>query len=97
MPPDLKAVFIYGSNDGYPEKIEAGINDLPPGAVHVRTEGGNHTQFAYYDTSPDPQQPHDNPADITREEQQLRIIDATVSFLRDLQLPVTAIRTPATA
>jgi hypothetical protein len=47
----------------------------------VPIEGGNHTQCGWYDTSPDPVQPEDNPADITREEQQVQIINATVAFL----------------
>lgn len=77
----IKALSIYGSKDGFPEDIEAGAQDLPPDAEFVRIEGGNHTQFGYYDTSPDPQQPNDNPAGITREEQQEQIIRATVDFL----------------
>jgi len=77
----IQAISIYGSHDGFPEDIEAGAQDLPPDAEFVRIEGGNHTQFGYYDTSPDPQQPSDNPADITREEQQEQILSATVDFL----------------
>ncbi len=78
---ELKAVSIYGTNDGHPDKIEAGAEHLPADAQFVKIEGGNHTQFGYYDTSPFPCQEGDNPADITREEQQEIIINATVDFL----------------
>lgn len=77
----LKAVSIYGSEDGYPDEIEAGAQQLPPGTEFVKIEGGNHTQFGYYDTSPEPQQEHDNPALISREEQQRQIVEATIAFL----------------
>jgi acetyl esterase/lipase len=78
---DIQAISIYGTKDGYPEDIESGAQDLPPDAEFIQIEGGNHTQFGYYDTSPDPQQPHDNPAEITRAQQQEQIIRATVDFL----------------
>ena len=48
-------------------------------------EGGSHTRFGSYNTSPNPQQPSDIPADITREEQQAHILSATVGFLDGLQ------------
>lgn len=80
----LKAISIYGSEDGYPDEIEAGARQLPPGTQFVKIEGGNHTQFGYYDTSPEPQQEHDNPAKISREEQQRQIVEATVGFLEEL-------------
>ena len=78
----LKAISIYGTNDGHPDEIEAGAEHLPADTQFVKIEGGNHTQFGWYDTSPYPQQPGDNPADITREEQQDIIIQATVDFLK---------------
>jgi hypothetical protein len=87
---DLKAISIYGTNDGHPEKIEAGAEHLPADAEFVPIEGGNHTQFGWYDTSPNsiqdypspnPAQEGDNPADITREEQQAIIISETLDFL----------------
>jgi len=80
----IQAISIYGSEDGYPDEIEAGARQLPPGTEFVKIEGGNHTQFGYYDTSPEPQQEHDNPATITRQEQQRQIIEATVGFLERL-------------
>jgi len=78
---ELKAISIYGTNDGHPEEIEAGAEHLPAGAKFVKIEGGNHTQFGYYDTSPFPYQEGDNPADRSREAQQEEIIQATVVFL----------------
>ena len=71
------------TNDGLatPEEIDDSREDLPPYTQFVEVVGGNHTQFGWYDTSPDPIQPDDNPADITREEQQNIIVQATVNFL----------------
>lgn len=80
----IEAISIYGSEDGYPDDIEGGARQLPPGSEFVKIEGGNHTQFGYYDTAPEPQQEHDNPAKITRQEQQRQIIEATVGFLEKL-------------
>jgi hypothetical protein len=77
----LKAISIYGTNDGHPETIEAGAEHLPADAEFVKIEGGNHTQCGWYDTSPNPTQEGDNPADITREEQQEIIITETADFL----------------
>ena len=70
--------------DGHPNEIEAGAEHLPEETSFVKIEGGNHTQFGYYDTAPHDQQPGDGVATITRQEQQDRIIDATVSFLEGL-------------
>lgn len=81
---DIKAISIYGSKDGQPEEIEAGAGDLPPDAAFVKIEGGNHTQCGYYDTAPEPVQPGDNPATISRQEQQRQMIEATVGFLSGL-------------
>ncbi len=80
---DLRVISIYGTNDGLStvEEIEDSAEHLPPDTQWVPIEGGNHTQFGWYDTSPDPLQPDDNPADITREEQQAQIIQATAGFL----------------
>ncbi len=80
---DLPVISIYGTKDGVStvEEIEASAEHLPPDTRWVPIEGGNHTQFGWYDTSPDPLQPDDNPADITREEQQAQIVQATAGFL----------------
>jgi hypothetical protein len=79
----IKVISIYGAKDGLatPDEIDDSREDLPPYTQFIEVVGGNHTQFGWYDTSPDPIQPDDNPADITREEQQNIIVQATVNFL----------------
>ncbi len=79
----IKAISIYGTNDGLatPEEIDDSRGDLPPYTQFVAVVGGNHTQFGWYDTSPNPLQPNDNPADITRQQQQDIIVQETVNFL----------------
>ena len=87
---DIAAIVISGTKDGLvtPAKIEAGKPYLPDNTSYVAIEGGNHTNFGYYDTSPYPVQPGvhpgdppDNPADITREEQQNIIVQETLKLL----------------
>ena len=81
---DLRVISIYGTNDGLAtieEDIEPSKAHYPPDARFEPIEGGNHTQFGWYDTSPDPLQPGDSPADITREEQQTQIVQITAGFL----------------
>jgi len=80
----IKAISIYGTNDYYPEQLAEGADYLPPGSEFVVIQGGNHTQFGYIDTSPEPHLEKDYPADITLEEQQRQIIEATVGFLDSL-------------
>ena len=82
---DLRVISIYGTNDGLAtieEDIEPSKAHYPPDARFEPIEGGNHTQFGWYDTSPDPLQPGDSPADITREEQQTQIVQITAGFLK---------------
>lgn len=83
---EVAAVSIYGTNDGVVtlQEILASTAYLPPDTLWVPIQGGNHTQFGWYDTAPDPLQPGDNPADITREDQQDQIVLATVAFLESL-------------
>ena len=81
---DIKAISMYGSNDGQAEELAQSAEFLPAGTPFVVIQGGNHTQCGYYDTAPDPVQPGDNPADISREEQQRQMIEATVGFLDKL-------------
>jgi hypothetical protein len=80
---DIPVISIYGTNDGVStfEELQDAAGYLPPDTQWVPIEGGNHTQFGWYDTSPDPLQPEDNPADITREDQQAQIVEATAGFL----------------
>jgi hypothetical protein len=77
---------IYGTNDGLatPDEIEESRADLPPDTQFVAIEGGNHTQFGWYDTYPNPVQPDDNSPGITREQQQCQIIYHTTEFLEHI-------------
>lgn len=84
---DLKAISIYGTRDGEVAGIEGGAEHLPADARFVKIWGGNHTQFGWYDTSPDPMQEGDNPARITRERQQRQILNATIGFLNRFSAP----------
>lgn len=75
---DLHVTSIYGTLDGLatPAKIAATAPLLPPGAQMVAIEGGNHAQFGWYG-----EQAGDNPATITREEQQQQVVAATLAAL----------------
>lgn len=77
---DLEGEFmsIYGDRDGLIEVdvIEDSKEDLPDHAEFVLIEGGNHAQFGYYGP-----QDGDLDANITREEQQDQIVDATLRHL----------------
>lgn len=83
---DLKVVLIYGTNNPNcnDDEIEENRPYLPADTIYVRMEGANHTQFGYYDTYPDPHQPGDDFPDISRQEQQRQIIEATTGFLDNL-------------
>lgn len=74
----LAVTSISASLDGLatPEKIEEGAPYLPPQTTFVEIEGGNHAQFGWYGD-----QSGDNPATITREEQQAQTIAATLELL----------------
>jgi len=80
---DLKVVSIYATNNPNcnADEIDANKPFLPADTVYVEIKGGNHTQFGYYDTSPDPVQPGDGIAEISREKQQVQIIQATLELL----------------
>jgi pimeloyl-ACP methyl ester carboxylesterase len=79
---DLDVLSIYGTADGLStgDKIDASRQLLPENTTWFPIEGGNHGQFGWYGI-----QPGDNPALITREEQQAQIVQATVQFLEQLQ------------
>jgi hypothetical protein len=69
---------IYGSNDGVatPAQVLAGMPLLPAKTTWVEIVGGNHAQFGWYG-----EQDGDLPASISREEQQLQTVEATLSLL----------------
>jgi pimeloyl-ACP methyl ester carboxylesterase len=76
--PELAVTSIYGTLDGLatPEKVLGAAPLFPPSAQFVPIEGGNHAQFGFYGP-----QSGDNPATITREEQQAQTVNATVATL----------------
>ena len=79
---DLRVVSISGTLDGLstPDKIAASVALLPQDTRWVAIEGGNHAQFGWYG-----EQSGDNPATITREEQQAQIVQATADLLSQLR------------
>jgi pimeloyl-ACP methyl ester carboxylesterase len=78
---DLGVTSISGTLDGLatPEKIAASRPLLPPDTAWVIIEGGNHAQFGWYGS-----QSGDNPAAITREQQQQQVVQATLRLLESL-------------
>jgi pimeloyl-ACP methyl ester carboxylesterase len=79
---DLAVVSIYGTRDGLadPETVRAARALLPGDARWVAIEGGNHAQCGDYGP-----QSGDNPATISRQEQQALTVSATVELLRQLE------------
>lgn len=77
----LKVTSVYGSRDGLTTMadIEASRPLLPADSRFVAIEGGNHAQFGSYG-----EQRGDNPAEISRSEQQAQIAAATLELLRSL-------------
>jgi pimeloyl-ACP methyl ester carboxylesterase len=78
----LKVLSISGTLDGLstPDKIKASHSPLPENTVWVPIAGGDHAQFGWYGP-----QAGDNPASISREEQQRQIVQATAAFLEALR------------
>jgi len=83
---NVKVMTIYGSKDGRcgPESVMSSAAILPVDTVFVEIEGGNHTQFGYFDTSPNSHFESDNAATITLEEQQEIILNNTLDFLSSM-------------
>lgn len=74
---ELNVISIYGTLDGLAtaDKIDASRALLPADTVWVAIQGGNHAQFGWYGD-----QPGDNPATISREEQQAQVIEAMLGM-----------------
>jgi dienelactone hydrolase len=72
---------IYGTLDGVaaPDQVLAAKPLLPADTIWVPIEGGNHAQFGWYGP-----QEGDNPATISREEQQRQVVSATLNLLEKL-------------
>jgi pimeloyl-ACP methyl ester carboxylesterase len=79
---NLKVTSIYGTQDGLAtkDKIDASRALLPADTTWVPIEGGNHGQFGWYGD-----QPGDNPATISRQDQQAQILQATLELLKSVQ------------
>jgi hypothetical protein len=77
----LIVLTIHGTRDGLVSsaQIDDSLKFLPPDTIRVEIEGGNHAQFGWYGP-----QPGDLDAMISRQEQQQRIVQATVELLRGL-------------
>ena len=76
----LRVVSISGSLDGLAtsEKIEASRQLLPADTTWAPIAGGNHAQFGWYGN-----QAGDNPASISRSDQQSQIVAATLALLEN--------------
>ncbi|HVP22055.1 MAG TPA: alpha/beta hydrolase [Anaerolineaceae bacterium] len=78
----LHVVSIFGSQDGLAteEKINASRESLPADTTWVQITGGNHAQFGWYGD-----QAGDNPASISRSNQQVQVVRATLRMLENLK------------
>ena len=77
----LKVLSIYGTNDmAGMAKFDETRPLLVADAKYVVIDGGNHAQFGDYGT-----QPGDKEATISRADQQLQVVQATVEFLEGLK------------
>ncbi|MEO8611816.1 MAG: alpha/beta hydrolase [Chloroflexota bacterium] len=72
---------ISGTKDGLstPDKITSTAHFLPADTTFVVIDGGDHAQFGWYGP-----QAGDNPADISRDDQQIKTVQATVDLLAKL-------------
>jgi hypothetical protein len=78
---DLRVLSVFGTNDGLTslQDIEASKVLLPEDTLFLPIEGGNHAQFGSYGL-----QNGDNPALISAEQQTLRVVKLTTTFLLNL-------------
>lgn len=72
---------IFGTLDGLTtvQDIEDSRALLPPDTAFVEIDGGNHAYFGWYG-----EQSGDNPATITRVEQQRLVVDGTLAVVRSV-------------
>jgi dienelactone hydrolase len=79
---DIQVVSISATLDGLstPVKVLASHVLLPGDTTFVSIEGGDHAQFGWYGP-----QSGDNPATISREDQQNQIVQATLDLLVSLK------------
>jgi len=79
---NLLTTSIYGTLDGLatPDKVLGAATLLPAETIWVPIEGGNHSQFGWYGD-----QPGDNPAAISRQDQQKQIVSAVLQNLQSIR------------
>ena len=77
----LTSASIFGTNDGLVtnQDILSSISLLSENNLLQMIEGGNHAQFGWYGI-----QAGDNPAGITRDEQQKMVVETTIQILRKI-------------
>jgi dienelactone hydrolase len=75
---NIKVTSIYASLDGLvtQDNIDASRSLLPADTTWIQIIGGNHAQFGWYGP-----QSGDNPATISRAEQQAQVIQSTLDLL----------------
>lgn len=78
---EIKVISIYGTKDRGVKDFEASAQYLPPDTQWVIMQGGNHSQFAYCEG----ELAEDDIPDISLDEQQRQIIEATIEFLGQFQ------------
>ena len=76
---EIPVMSIYGTNDGLiqPGKISKTRHLLPDSVTWISIKGANHAQFGWYGV-----QKGDEKADISREEQQQEIVEATLEIIK---------------
>jgi hypothetical protein len=77
----IEALSIYGTQDGLAtqDDIQASQPLLPQDTIWLPIEGGNHGQFGWYGP-----QSGDNQPTISREDQQEKVVRATLDFLKKI-------------
>lgn len=77
----IEVLTVHGTNDGLvsAEQIADSLKRLPSDTVRLEILGGNHAQFGWYGP-----QSGDNPATISRQEQQDQTVNATINLLSKL-------------
>jgi len=78
---NLQVLSIFGTNDGLVTagKIDKSHALLPENTVWVPIQGGNHAQLGYYGP-----QSGDNPATVSREDQQKAIVEAILALMNKI-------------
>ena len=95
---NVKVLSLYGEKDTHLtlEMIMDRADFLPADTTYIPIEGGNHTQFGWFDPTPEPEYfDGDGPADITYQEQQDLVVGYILDFLHSFddnaQCPVVSL------